>query len=62
MLEIDILKEQMGFDFNDFMGDANRKLNSKKWLSTFQIFEKSIDEPLAELYIFNFLSDKRNKT
>lgn len=62
LLEIDILKEQMAFDFNDFRSDANRKLNSKKWFSTFQNFGESIDEPLAELYIFNFLSDKRNET
>lgn len=61
-LEIDNLKEQMAFDFNDFRSDANRKLNSKKWFSTFQNFGESIDEPLAELYIFNFLSDKRNET
>ena len=61
-LEIDNLKEQMSFDFNDFRSDANRKLNSKKWFSTFQNFGESIDEPLAELYIFNFLSDKRNET
>ena len=62
LLEIDVLKEQMAFDFNDFRSDANRKLNSKKWFSTFQNFGKSIDEPLAELYIFNFLSDKGNET
>jgi DNA-binding CsgD family transcriptional regulator len=62
LLEIDMMKEQMAFDFNDFRSDANRKLNSKKWFSTFQNFGKSIDEPLAELYIFNFLSDKRNET
>ena len=48
LLEIDILKEQMAFDFRS---DANRKLNSKKWFSTFQNFRESIDEPLAELFI-----------
>jgi len=61
-LEIDILKEQMAFDFNDFRSDANKKLNSKKWFSTLQEFSKSQEEPLAELYIFDFLSDKRNET
>tara|TARA_R110002126_G_scaffold122273_1_gene263939 strand:- start:3046 stop:4098 length:1053 start_codon:yes stop_codon:yes gene_type:complete len=62
LLEIDIMKEQMAFDFNDFRSDANRKLNSKKWFSTFQNFGKSINEPLVELYIFNFLSDRSNET
>ena len=61
-LDIDVLKEEMAFDFNDFRSDANRKLNSKKWFSTLQDFGENLDEPLAELYIFNFLSDKRNDT
>ncbi|HDZ07249.1 MAG TPA: LuxR family transcriptional regulator [Maribacter sp.] len=61
-LDIDVLKEQMAFDFNDFRSDANRKLNSKKWFSSLQDFGEKLDEPLAELYIFNFLSDKRNET
>ncbi|WP_324025457.1 helix-turn-helix transcriptional regulator [Maribacter sp. BPC-D8] len=61
-LDIDILKEEMAFDFNEFRSDANRKLNSKKWFSTLQDFGENLDEPLAELYIFNFLSDKRNDT
>ncbi|MRI00569.1 helix-turn-helix transcriptional regulator [Kriegella sp. EG-1] len=61
-LEIDILKEEMAFDFNDFHSTANKKLNSKKWFSNFQSFGQSLNEPLAELYIFDFLSDKRNET
>ena len=61
-LQIDALKEQMAFDFYDFPSEANRKLNSKKWFKTFQDFGKAIDEPLAELYIYDFLSDKRNET
>ncbi|WP_405401020.1 helix-turn-helix transcriptional regulator [Maribacter sp. Asnod2-G09] len=61
-LDIDVLKEEMAFDFNDFRSDANRKLNSKKWFSTLQDFGENVNEPLAELYIFNFLSDKRNDT
>lgn len=61
-LEIDFLKDEMAFDFNDFRSTASRKLNSKKWFSTFQSFGQQLDEPLAELYIFDFLSDKRNET
>ena len=61
-LEIDFLKDEMAFDFNDFRSTASRKLNSKKWFSTFQSFGQQLNEPLAELYIFDFLSDKRNET
>lgn len=61
-LDIDVLKEQMAFDFNEFRSEANKKLNSKKWFKTLQEFGKDLNEPLAELYIFDFLSDKRNGT
>lgn len=61
-LQIDALKEEMAFDFYDFRSEANRKLNSKKWFNTLQDFGKNLDEPLIELYVFDFLSDKRNET
>lgn len=61
-LEIDGLKEEMAFDFYDFPSSASRKLNSKKWFNTLQDFGLKRKEPLAELYIFDFLSDKRNET
>lgn len=61
-LQIDALKEEMAFEFYEFPSEASRKLNSKKWFGTLQDFGKDLDEPLAELYIFDFLSDKRNET
>lgn len=61
-LDIDILKEEMAFDFTDFRSAASRKLNSKKWFNKLQDFGENLDEPLAELYIFDVLSDKRNDT
>lgn len=61
-LDIDVLKEQMAYDFNEFRSSANNRLNSKKWFSTLQDYSKKTNEPLAELYIFSFLSDKRNET
>lgn len=61
-LQIDVLKEEMAFDFYDFRSEANRKLNSKKWFTTLQKFGQQLDEPLVELYVFDFLSDKRNET
>ncbi|WP_082433463.1 response regulator transcription factor [Flagellimonas eckloniae] len=61
-LEINSLKEEMIFDFTDYRSETNRKLNSGKWFEKFQDFGVSLNEPLAELYIFDFLSDKRNET
>ena len=60
-LEIDVLKEEMALDFYDFPSAANRKLNAEKWFSTLQSFGQQLNEPLAELYIYDFLSDKRNE-
>ncbi|SNY91892.1 response regulator transcription factor [Flagellimonas pacifica] len=62
LLEVDALKEEMIFDFLDYRSEANRKLNSDKWFSSLQKFGKNSDEPLVELFIYDFLSDKRNET
>lgn len=61
-LQIDALKEDMAFDFYEFPSEASRKLNSQKWFTRLQEFGIGLNEPLAELYIFDFLSDKRNET
>ncbi|MEL6916684.1 MAG: helix-turn-helix transcriptional regulator [Bacteroidota bacterium] len=61
-LKIDELKNRMLFDFSDFRSEANRAVNSEKWFKTFQEYGESLDEPLAEIYIYDFLSDKRNET
>ena len=56
--KIDSLKELMLYDFSTYRSSANRKLNNKKWFERLQQFGVSLDEPLAELYIYNFLSDR----
>lgn len=61
ILDINVLKEDMIFDFADFRSEANKNLNSKKWFKKFQEYGRSLDEPLAELYIYEFLSDRRNE-
>lgn len=58
--KVDSLKEEMKFAFKEFRSEANRKLNNKKWFKTLQDYGMRLDEPLAELYIYNFLSDRRN--
>ena len=62
LLEIEELKGQMAFDFADYPSEANKKLNLDKWFKTLHSFGEEVKEPLAELYIYDFLSDKRNET
>uniref|UniRef100_UPI00404A2BF8 response regulator transcription factor n=1 Tax=Gelidibacter sp. TaxID=2018083 RepID=UPI00404A2BF8 len=57
-VKIDSLREDMKFAYGEFRSEANRKLNDKKWFKTFQEFGKDLNEPLAELYIYAFLSDR----
>jgi DNA-binding CsgD family transcriptional regulator len=57
-VKIDSLKAEMAFDYASYRSEANRKLNNKKWFTTFHKFGKNLEDPLAELYIYGFLSDK----
>jgi len=59
-VRIDSLKEAMKYDYGEFRSETNRKLNNKKWFKTLQDFGKHLDEPLAELSIYAFLSDRSN--
>ncbi len=62
LLEVQLLKEQMAYDFMEYHSEANKKLNLEKWFDVLQNFGKTSQEPLAELFIYDFLSDKRNET
>ncbi|MAP54521.1 helix-turn-helix transcriptional regulator [Altibacter sp.] len=57
-LKIDSLKHDMRFAFGSYRSEANRKLNSKKWFAIFQNYGEQLQEPLAELYSYAFLSDR----
>ncbi len=59
-LKIDSLKSDMHFAFGTYRSEANRKINSTKWFTTFQNFGEQLEEPLAELYIYSFLSNRTN--
>ncbi|PWL40473.1 helix-turn-helix transcriptional regulator [Flagellimonas aquimarina] len=61
-LEIDALKEEMIFEFMDYNSESSASLNLKKWFKRLQDFAERSDEPLAELYIYDFLSDRKNET
>ena len=59
-VKIDSLRDNMRYAFSEYRSEANRKLNNKKWFQTFQDYGKKLDEPLAELYIYSFLSNRGN--
>ncbi|MDC8005700.1 helix-turn-helix transcriptional regulator [Aureisphaera galaxeae] len=61
LLKIDSLKSDMRFAFGTYRSEANRKLNSKKWFSILQQYGEQLQEPLAELYSYAFLSDRSNE-
>ncbi|MCD2260647.1 helix-turn-helix domain-containing protein [Psychroserpens luteolus] len=60
-IKVDSLKEVMKFAYSEFRSKASRDLNNKKWFKTLQDFGETLDEPLAELYIYAFLSDRGNQ-
>lgn len=57
-LKIDSLKNEMRFAFGTYRSEANRKINSEKWFSILQQYGEKLQEPLAELYSYAFLSDR----
>ncbi|OZV67257.1 helix-turn-helix transcriptional regulator [Winogradskyella aurantia] len=59
-LKIDSLKQDMRFSYGEFRSEANRKLNNKKWFKALQSYGKALSEPLAELYVYAYLSDRGN--
>ncbi|WP_378178132.1 response regulator transcription factor [Aquimarina sp. SS2-1] len=59
-LKVDSIIENMRYAFNSYRSEANRKVNSKKWFNTLQQYGKNQNEPLIELYVYSFLSDKSN--
>jgi len=58
-LKIDSLKNDMRYAFSTYRSEANRKVNTKKWFSILQQYGEQLNEPLAELYVYTFLSDRR---
>lgn len=59
-VRIDSIKDAMKFDYGKFRSEASRELNNKKWFKELHEFGKSLNEPLAELSIYAFLSDRSN--
>lgn len=59
-VRIDSIKEAMKFDYGKFRSETNRNLNNKKWFKTLHDYGRKLNEPLAELSIYAFLSDRSN--
>ncbi|GGG19531.1 hypothetical protein GCM10011344_20280 [Dokdonia pacifica] len=57
-IKIDSLKELMRYEFGSYRSQANWDLNAKKWFKKFQEYGQQLDEPLAELYSYAFLSNR----
>ncbi|MBT8270060.1 MAG: helix-turn-helix transcriptional regulator [Bacteroidia bacterium] len=58
LIRIDSLKEHMRYALSEIRSSANTRLNTKKWFTNLQEFGMNLEEPLAELYIYEFLSDR----
>ncbi|WP_109433799.1 MULTISPECIES: helix-turn-helix domain-containing protein [Aquimarina] len=59
-IKVDSIIGEMRFAFASYRSETNRKINTKKWFSTLQRYARDQGEPLTELYIYAFLSDKAN--
>lgn len=57
-IKIDSIKEIMRYDYAKINSKASKKLNDKKWFKTLQNFGTQLNEPLVELYIYAYLSDR----
>ncbi|GAA4272791.1 LuxR C-terminal-related transcriptional regulator [Aquimarina gracilis] len=59
-IKIDSVIDEMHYAFGSYRSVANRKINSEKWINTLRQYSKKLDEPLIELYVYSFLSNKTN--
>ncbi|WP_234859525.1 response regulator transcription factor [Aquimarina aquimarini] len=59
-IKVDSIINDMRFAFASYRSNTNRKINTKKWFTTLHKYVKDQNEPLTELYVHAFLSDKAN--
>ncbi|MCK8521574.1 LuxR C-terminal-related transcriptional regulator [Aquimarina sp. D1M17] len=57
-ISVDSIIDEMRYAFASYRSETNRKLNTNKWFSTLQNFTQGQNEPLSELYLYSFLSNK----
>ncbi|WP_241507323.1 response regulator transcription factor [Aquimarina sediminis] len=59
-IKVDSVIDEMRFAFASYRSQTNRKINAKKWFTTLQHYVQKQNEPLTELYVYSFLSNKSN--
>ena len=62
LLEVETLKEAMAYELSEITGEKGRQMVLAKWFEQLQSFGQLCDEPLVELFIHDFLSDRRSET
>jgi DNA-binding CsgD family transcriptional regulator len=62
LIRIDSLNNLMRYDYAGYPSEINQELNNRKWFPKLQEFGRYLKEPLAELYIYSFLTDKSHQT
>jgi DNA-binding CsgD family transcriptional regulator len=62
LLQLDFLKEELIVDILEQPSEMAKNLSFKKWIKQFQNTSLQLNEPLAELYVFSFLSNRGNET
>lgn len=62
LLQLDLLKEELIVDILEQETEVAKNMTYKKWIRQFQITSLNTEEPLAELYGYNFLSNRENET
>ncbi len=62
LLEVAFLKEAMAFEFGEVQSKSSIQLNLESWFRRWKEFGERSGEPLTELYIYAFLSDRANET
>ncbi|MFC5044074.1 response regulator transcription factor [Aquimarina hainanensis] len=60
-IQADSLLNEMRYAFGNSSSPANYKINAKKWFKKLQQFGIAQKEPLTELYLYAYLSDKSNR-
>lgn len=59
-IKVDSLINEMRYAFGHYRSTTSKKINATKWIQKLQEFSIEQKEPLIELYVYQFLSNKAN--
>ncbi|PQB05007.1 helix-turn-helix domain-containing protein [Aureitalea marina] len=60
LMRVDSLKNDMLFDFGSYRSATNQEMNTVNWFDRFSEFGQQLGHPLAQLYIYSIVSDRRS--